>query len=278
VQYKIYIPGADSFAEDTFHEAGVKDLCRDGYPDCERIRNGPDDGPGIVAQWRTGKPQIDAPDGAPEGWTWAACPPDGKYWVGINPEAPPNPLDLERKQQIPSVPVVLADGRSWLIPTARGIPHRIGIDYETGQQAAVANGRFVDYSKRAFQHASLLAERQEQLIGLKEVFFGVRLSDDDLKDLYQQNIAKWTGLQTLDDMDQRLAISILFDEALEHAIDALSINYRLNRFLVLHLQLLEISPEHDHLRDICLAAIEAAEIIETLKKNATVRRTSLLVG
>ena len=96
--------------------------------------------------------------------------------------------------------------------------------------------------------------------------------------LYQDNMAKFAGLTTLDEMDRMMAASILFDEALEQSIDGLSMNYRVNQFIVLFLQILKVSTNVNHLRDICLAAIEAEAIIESLKKNEQGRQISLLDG
>ena len=287
MQYKIFITNVSGATDQHLIDRGLEDLVRDSGADWEKIPAGrgpdPDRSGGMVASWRTGNTQVDAPDGIPEHFEWVASPPcgdrpKGAYWVGINPEAKPGPLELKRKKQLPGVLVELADLRKWSVPIARGVPYSIGVDYDNGQATAVIDDRFRKYSERTFRHAMLLAEREEQLASLKNVFFGIRLTDDELRQLYFNNRVRYAELSTLEEMDRELAIAILFDESLEHAVDGLSINYRLNRFLILHLQLLEVSTEKNHLRDICLAAMEAHEIAETLKKTANGRLISLLAG
>lgn len=278
MQYKIYIPGESTFQDAHLHERGLGDLCRDGGPDWEQVARGPDDKAGMVAQWRTGKVGVDAPDGCPKDWEWVAVPPDKSWWLGVNPAAPPSAADLARKNQLRGVPITLADGRQWSIPIAMGMPYRIGVDYETGEETGVVDQRYTQYYQRAFRHGSLLAERQEELAALNQVFFCVKLTDDEMRELYTENMMKWAGISTLPEMEQKLAISIVFDESLDHAVDALAINYRLTRFMILHFQLLEVSEDTNHLRDICLGAIDAAAIVETLKKKEVVRQTSLLAG
>ena len=285
MKYKLFFPGASGANDKHLHDRGLSDLARDSGADYERATRGP--GPesagGMVACWKTGDPMSDPPDGVPEDWEWVPSPPcgdrpKGDYWVGINPKAKPGPGDLARNKQLQGVPVELADLREWLIPIARGVPYSIGVDYDNGEPISIIEDRFKKYSARTFQHAMQLAEREEDLVKLQKVYFGVRLTQDELAELYIGNQVRFAEFRTYEEMDRELGVSILFEEALDHAVDALSINYRLNQFLILHLQLFEVSVEKNHLRDVCLAAMEASSIMESLKKNEEGRLISLLEG
>ena len=288
MQFKIYIPNAPRIDASALKDCGLDDLQRDCGPDFERVPAGrglgEDKPAGLVGQWKIqGSPQLNAPDGIPEEFEWTPSPPSGDYpkgayWLGINPEQKPGPLELARRKQLQGIPVELSDGRKWSIPIARGAPYSVGLDYETGEPLAVCDERFRKYSERTFRHAMLLAEREEELATLKKVFFGVKMTDEDIQELYVGNRMRFEQYSSLQEIDRELGVAILFDEALEHSVDALSINYRMNQFMVLHFQLLEVSMEKNHLRDICLAAMEAWEIAESLKKNEEARQISLLAG
>lgn len=275
MQYKIFAPGAQTLTDQPLKDAGLEDLCRDSGASWERTIL-PDGTPGAVGTWVLGNPQLDAPPGVPEAYEWTKIP-GTELLLGHDPLRPPGPVELARKVQMASAPLELGDGRTWQIPVARGLPHTI-VPGENGSLVADVDDRFRVYSQRTFRHATALAEREEEIGKLAGVFFGVRLTDDELTELYVKNRSEFAGLQTLDEMDQKLAVSILFDEALDHAVDALAINYRLNRFMVGHFRLLKVSPTVNHLRDICLVAMEAREIMEHLKKNDLERRISLLAG
>lgn len=283
MHYKIYIPGVDTPNDSHLVDAGCGDLFRDCGADWEQVSNGPDEGRGMVCTHRSGRRECDPPDGIPKDFKWSPSAKNGDhekgaYWVGIHPEHTPGPGDLQRSGQLPGVPVELADSRKWSIPIAKGIPCTIGIDEDTGDPVHRIEDQHKRFCERAFRHASLLAEREEKLHGLGKIFLGTRLTDDEMRQLYTLNTAKWAGISTLNEMDQQLSVAVLFDDCLSHAVDALAINYRLNTFLVLHLGLLAVSPNENHLRDICLAAIEAPTLIEDLKKNKVDLYVSLLDG
>lgn len=277
MHYKIYASGSKTLTDQPLVDAGWDELCRDSGADWERVAPGPDGEAGTVCSWKKGNPQLDAPGGIPERFSWTRVP-KTDLWVGHDDSLPPGPVELARKTQLQGTRLTLGDGRAWEIPTARAVPYSIVPDADSGDLVASVDERFRKFSERAFRHATLLAERQEQLEKLQNVYFGVRLTEDELQELYVQNRTAFAGMETLDEMDQSLAVTVLFDEAIEQAVDALSINYRLNRWLIGHFRLLRISPVENHLRDVCLAALEAEEIIEALKKNDEERRISLLAG
>lgn len=276
MHYKIFCSGADKLGDDMLHEHGLGDLCRDTGASWEFVQNGPGDQSGTVGTWKQNNPQLDAPDGIPPDFEWTPIP-KTPLWIGINPKLPPGPMELRRRDQLPSVPLELADGRTWQIPIARGVPHTV-VNDEDGEPLARVDERFQEYSRRAFEHASLLAEREEELSALQDVYFGVKLTETELKELCAKNFDSYRAMDSLDQLDQKLACTILFSEGIEQACDALSINYRVNRWIVCHLQLLRLTPTENHVRNICLCAFEANEIAAMLKKKDLENRFSLLVG
>lgn len=79
------------------------------------VTMGPDGKPGLVLAATGSVPALGY---WPESQTWAVGP--GKsWWLGTINEHEPKPADLARRQMLDSEGLVLADGRSWLVPIAR---------------------------------------------------------------------------------------------------------------------------------------------------------------
>lgn len=69
----------------------------------------------------------------PDDQEWACA---GKYWIGWRKDAPPTPIDLERRMNVSGHPVKLLDGIEWLVPAVRQVnglntlPQVWGLDSE----------------------------------------------------------------------------------------------------------------------------------------------------
>lgn len=58
----------------------------------------------------------------------------GRFWIGWNRENPPTPEDLVRTDTTPGESIQLLDRNYWEIAVQSFVPHRRGIDLETGRE------------------------------------------------------------------------------------------------------------------------------------------------
>lgn len=62
-------------------------------------------------------------DGKRQSWRKAGS---GRHWLGYDPEAPPQPADLERKVQVGGIPIRDAHEQTWLVPLLRAVSNSRG--------------------------------------------------------------------------------------------------------------------------------------------------------
>lgn len=139
----------------------------------------------------------------PENQKWVKHP-EKNYWIGIEKGNTPKPRDLESKELIAGYPQELEDGNEWIIPMARSIEGSILPEVMAlgpkGEMVRNVIPQFIEFSKKAERAWDMLVQ------------------DDDEK----TNILK----------------SILQDdEAIDIGIDAICLNYNLDK---IHVLLLEI--------------------------------------
>jgi len=269
--FKLYFPNAQGNTDEHFHRAGIGQLCRDCGPDWEDVIDGPlGMGYGKVAQWKQQDPTLNAPDGIPEKFKWHPSPPTelygekvakGAYYIGFDPNVPPGPSCLERTKQYHGSDVQLNDGRSWTIPAANLLPHTIAIDEDTGERVSEMEPEFARYCGSCAMHAAAFYSRHEQ-IALLNRFYKKQLSAEDMKQIQAMYDDKnFDGIEGVN--PEELHFSIPLDDAVDHAHEALSLNYRITPHLAGLLKLLDNSA----VITICLAAMDALELAEALKKN-----------
>jgi len=101
-----------------------------------RIVAGPTGEPGLLICWQ-GTIDGYSVGFRPDSQTWLpAVPkgdlPAGRYWVGIERNAPPTPAQLQRQAGVDGYRVRLGDGHEWIIPAARYCPQDVRLAPDGG--------------------------------------------------------------------------------------------------------------------------------------------------
>jgi hypothetical protein len=182
MSYQLYIPGQRLPPQEHFAAIGMADLLDPGCASAAiAAPQGPDGASGTVYFWEGARDEgRGARDGGPPGFhpeqqSWTACKarkelPAARVWFGrglaasrgLSPfaqsaeqkgtVAPAQiiPASIARAKQLASTPVPLADGQAWLVPTALRLPKRWTID-ELGQGVQVLQSRYQRYYDRCEQ-------------------------------------------------------------------------------------------------------------------------------
>lgn len=147
MSYLLYLPGVTTGGDDAFARLGLYDLVKDGGPFCSHGA-GPDGGHGLLAAWGSVEemPELTWREETQE---WLEV---GAYWLGKNGRAI-EPRTLARATQKAGIWVELADGKRWLIPVARQLPHLwgVGADGEPGRTPAKPFAEFCATSRRVYE-------------------------------------------------------------------------------------------------------------------------------
>lgn len=270
---KIYIPNASGYTDQHLHRVGLGAFCDHGADWEDVTSRGPDGGRGMTCQWKRANDAINAPPGIPDAFEWHASPPitlgdeklpKGSYWIGFHPEHKPGPVELVRKTTFRGHPVMLCDGNKWQIPSSHAVPKRYGIDFETGSKQTTIDERFHKFCFTAMVHATAFYDREEQIRVMAKLYAGIPITDDEqtaLATLATHDGQPITDISHVDPAKLRIAIPV--DDAVDHCWEALSLNYRVNPAIVTLLGLLD----DEAIVRICLAAIDANELMVALKKN-----------
>ncbi len=201
--FAIFVPGTSLVTEETLRELGCGPLL-DATVSAMKI-DATVEGPGgeagqlfYVEQPGSPRRPLVSVDLATQTWTEASRDgekPPGRYWLGYWTDDPPAPDDLQRPTLIDGQLVELCDGRQWAIPVADFLPKRLTFDRETGEETEVV----------ATKHEAFTVEANR----LFEHF----LSEDLVKVVEGEHV-------------------VSVPNGLRFAIDALAVNYRVNRDLV----------------------------------------------
>ena len=97
---------------------------------------------------------------------------DSKFWIGIDPEDPPQPIDLARKVLIAGSSVTFGDGFTWTLPTLSRFPSNFALtgDGQLTQQVKEEFAQLYDSSLsvvteilRQFDMVELIREKKPEL-------------------------------------------------------------------------------------------------------------------
>lgn len=125
--YLIFVEGVKrSDTEGLIKELGLEKIERGGSALMwSQVMEGPGGQAGLIGGWMQNSLQ---PAYKPNVQKWCKAP-GGKFWVGTWDEWPVQPDDLLRNDTAGrAYPIKLEDGNDWMIPVARWLPHRWGMD------------------------------------------------------------------------------------------------------------------------------------------------------
>jgi hypothetical protein len=197
--YTIFIPNVKGADPQHLTRVGLGELLRDGEsnPTSLECYRGPDNQQGMIFAW-THLGVKSVPHGNFPNIKWIPSH-DSQYWIGVDPEDPPQPMELARKTMIVGSQVTLGDGFTWNLPTLSRFPSNFALNAQ-GELTQTVKEEY----KRLFDSSlSVVTEilRQFDLVEL------IRDKKPDL-DQYQ--------------------IQVSVDDGLKLIAASLSINYRIN--------------------------------------------------
>lgn len=284
MNFLFYLAGeSGSVGDRRLAEVGLADLAEDCSADWAEVRSGgPDGGGGLIGFWRTGDAERDFRPGLTDlsAVKWARSAPKtidglkidkGAYWVGYKPDELPTPAQLARRRQMPGSEILLPEGGpQWIIPSAPALDRRLVLDCDTGNWNEAFPERFQRYATRAFSFAAGFYEREDELKALVKAYRGVRLSSAEQEAVNSLATVEGKKVPVEEIPLDQLQISIELPNAIEHAVEALGMNYRLNADLINLMGLFTRAS----VVDICLSSIDGHEVAQALKKT---RRTPRLL-
>jgi len=150
----IYIPGQPIKTDDTLRALGLGAMLDSHVSIMWRdiFGNGPDKGRGQLVSFDCPhKPHTSSPVGMnleTQVWHEAAKAnelPRGRYWIGWDKLNPPTPEDLSKSNRTPGELVELLDHQLWEVAVSSFVPHRRGIDIETGEEVRIPQSAFAPY-------------------------------------------------------------------------------------------------------------------------------------
>lgn len=202
--FAIYLPGKRGAHESMLRDAGAGWACDPSVVAmfADVSEGGPDGGGGVLVYFdprgRFAPNMLATIDMAAQDWLPAAPDgelPAGRYWVGIWKQQKPTPDDLQRATLVDGAPLLLRDGREWVIPIADYLPRLMTINRQTGDEEL----------RPLPDHLSFIERTNE--------IFKLFISDefhDRLKDDFR----------------------VVVPKGLTYAAEALAVNYRVGRDLV----------------------------------------------
>jgi hypothetical protein len=159
MSFLIHIPGCARLDLAAFEQLGLGDLVGGDVPAIMTAVPGPE---GLGAMAMYGDPiQLPPMKYLPDQQTWrparpdpARCLPAARFFLGKYDTKPIDPQSLKRAKQWPGEFVTLSDGKQWLIPTARQLPHvwGLGDDGEFLKRPKHDFKAFCDKSESLFAH------------------------------------------------------------------------------------------------------------------------------
>ena len=234
--YSIFIPNIKGAAPEHLEKVGLGDLLREGEPSPTAVEcfRGPDNLAGMVFGWPIGAGKS-VPLGHYPNIKWTPNH-DSKFWLGVDPEDPPQPIDLIRKVTIIGSQVTLGDGFTWNMPTLSRLPssYALGSDGELTQTVKAEFKRLHDSS------LSVVTEILRQF---------------DMVELIREKKPE---------LDQ-YAIQVSVDDGLKLVAAALSINYRINFEIAIMLGMFDQSAAARALIE--LIELRELKIVQSQKKN-----------
>jgi len=212
--YLLYIPTETDTTRVVLGRYGLAELLRVGEPDPQIAGldgPGPDGQPGglLVLPYRAPGVSLDNdpnPELAflPDRQTWHQCVQHG-YWLGWETDNRPKPSDLQRADALDGADPEMADGQRWTIPNVFAQQHVADVD-DNGN--LTSSSRYVH--EELYRAALPMLERCEQLVRFQA---GVKGSEDT-----------WSN-----------------EESFDYVCGLLTRNYRVNRFIVGKLGLIDIA-------------------------------------
>jgi hypothetical protein len=234
--YSIFIPNIKGAAPEHLEKVGLGDLLREGEPaptavECYR---GPDNLPGMVFGWPIGAGRS-IPLGHFPNIKWTPNH-DSKFWLGVDPDDPPQPIEMARKTMIVGSQVTLGDGFTWLLPTISRLPSNYALNKD-GELTQVVKDQ---YKKLYESSVSIVSEILNQF-GMIEL---VREKRPDLADY---------------------TIPVNVEDGLKLIADSLAINYRVTFELAIILGIFDQSSAARALVE--LTELRELRIVQEQKKN-----------
>lgn len=133
--FAIFIPGTSGTDSAAIERVGLGELLRpdDDSPGAMDIQTGPGGSPGVIWTWEGDSGDRFRPGFFPD-QVWIPAPanaeknlPEGRFYLGKEPEKPPTPRNLARNKQLAGRGVTMADGYTWLLPTMSKLPHQFAL-------------------------------------------------------------------------------------------------------------------------------------------------------
>lgn len=250
--YLLFFPNASGCSDKILIKAGLSELVREGEqgPEYMEVPNGPGGKNGVLVTWR--KPESDRNPRflIHSEQEWVEAPsigdlPAGRYWVGIDKENPPEPMDLVRDNPIGGLKVTLADGYSWTVPTISRFPNRYKL-LDGGEISRVCKDEYAKFYELGMK---VVAEIMKQFSDIEEVRDRIKGIEE-----YQIDVTAKDGLKLI--------------------ASALALNYRINWELCFLLGLLDERTGALALMTFC----ELSEIREAAVQKKTLKPVSIRVG
>jgi len=208
----IYIPGQAIRSDDTLKGLGLGSLLD---PDVSPLwadvhANGPDGGRGLLVFFDCPHtPRTSSPTGLnleAQVWHEAAKSqelPRGRFWIGWDKANPPTPQDLRKSKATPGELVELLDNREWEVAVASFVPHRRGIDVETGEEIRLPQSQFAPYVDQCRFWEAFFNESDQTPEDLVDTLLtlpgGMRFAVDALAMNYRITTELADGLELLGD-------------------------------------------------------------------------------
>jgi hypothetical protein len=234
--YSIFIPNIKGANPEHLERVGLGDLLREGEsaPAAVECFRGPDNLPGMVFGWPIGAGKSVPLGNFPQiKWTPNH---DSKFWIGVDPADPPQPIDLIRHVTIIGSQVTLGDGFTWNMPTLSRLPSNFALNSE-GELTQTVKAEF----ERLYESSiSVVTEilRQFDMVEL------IREKKPEL-DQYQ--------------------IQVSVDDGLKLIAASLAINYRINFEIAIMLGLFDQAAAARALIE--LVELRELKIVKDQKKN-----------
>ena len=232
MHYCIFIPGVRGYSDDHLRKVGLDTLADCGIEWSETI--GPNNQPGMMGTWRQHSPEIiNPPSDAQAIPKWRSF--NDAYWIGWDPDRPPMPVELARKEQFTANPVILGDGNIWMIPVAQRLPHKHRLSPDGIGWVRRISRQYEEFYEQAQRHM-LSIFRDLDILDIAQ---GARLSEN----LSQEEL-KATHTIHLTECDRFCA-------------DALAINYRMHMSVI---DVLDLFDDQSVVRTV-LAVIDMQDIL-----------------